>query len=180
MGAEAAWLRRELKSALDGAAQHTVAARVVEGTTHAVSAAFNTAAGQAVASVAAKALAVPAVKAALIKAIVVAANNIAFQKLLMVAVKKFGIGVLAQVFLAKAAAAGGGAAVPGLGWIVSGLIIAMLTYDYLTLPEKLGNRLGTDLAASLADPKNAVHAALATTFGQVALEEIARTARLSR
>lgn len=178
--AEGMWLRRELQTLLGKSAQSTVAGKVTGSATHAMSAAFNSAAGQAMGGIAAKALAMPAVKAALLKAIIVAAHNVAFQKMMMLAVKKVGVAALAHIFLAKAAAAGGGAAVPGLGWIVLGLIGGILTYDYFTLPEKLGSRLSTDLADSVGDKKNELHKTLAASFGSEALRQITHEAKKPR
>ncbi|MFN8079285.1 MAG: hypothetical protein U0Q19_06945 [Kineosporiaceae bacterium] len=169
---EGLWLAGEAKALGGPGTKAAIVGRATDAATHAMSSALHTAGGQAVAGVAMKALMLPSVKAALVKAILVAAHNIAFQKALAIAVKKVGVAVMAQVLLAKAAAAGGGAAVPGIGWIVTGAILAVLTYDYLTLPEKLGTKVADELANSLADRGNALHLAMVAAFGESALEAI--------
>lgn len=173
IGSEIKWLNGEISDAIGGPAKAAYTQRILDTATHAVSSALHTAGGQVVAGLAAKALATPAVKAALIKAIIVAAHSIAFQKIVLIAVKKVGIGVLAQVFLANMAAAGGSATIPGLGWIVTAAITALLIYDYVTLPDKLANRLAPSLADALSNKDSDVHLAMMRAFGKMALKGIA-------
>jgi hypothetical protein len=173
IGGTAKWLRSEVSTALGGSAKVAVGGHVLDSATHAMNSALHTAGGQAVAGLAAKALAIPAVKIALVKAIIAAAHSVAFQKLVLIAVKKIGVAALVQIFAVKLAAAGGGGTIPGLGWIVTAAVGGLLIYDYKTLPGKLADKISNDLANTLSARANELHKTIVLAFGKVALEEIA-------
>lgn len=171
IGGTVSWLRREISTTLAGTGNPAVN-QVVNSAAHAMSAALHTAGGQAVAGLAAKALAMPAVKAALVKAILAAAHSVAFQKLVLLSVKKFGVAALLQIFAVKLTAAGAGGAIPGLGWLVAGAIGGLLVYDYKTLPGKLADKISKDLANSLSNSGNELHETIVTAFVKPALKLI--------
>jgi hypothetical protein len=174
IASNATWLRNEISSALSGSAKTAAGERILDAASHAMGAAMHTAGGQALAGLAAKALAVPAVKAALVKAIIAAAHSVVIQKAVVLAVKKVGVATLAQIFAAKLAAAGGGATIPGLGWIVTAAIGGLLVYDYQTLPAKLADKIAPELANTLSNKNNDLHRTMVMTFGRIALQEIKR------
>jgi hypothetical protein len=174
IGGTAKWLRSEISTELWGSAKVAVGDRILDSATHAMNSALHTAGGQAVAGLAAKALAIPAVKLALVKAIIAAADSVAFQKLVLIAVKKIGVAALVQIFAVKLTAAGSGATIPGLGWIVTAVVVGLLIHDYKALPGKLADKISNDLANTLSAGANELHKTIMLAVGKVALKEIAQ------
>ena len=144
---QATWLRREIADSHRIAGTQIVGERAVDNLAHAIHAALQTSGGALVAGLLAKAMAYPAVKIAIVKAITTALASAAFQKMLILTMKKAGVGLIVKLALAKLVAGGASMSV---GWIVAPIIMAFLVYEYAKLPNKLAGKLAPDVADKVA------------------------------
>ncbi|KAH7121722.1 hypothetical protein B0J13DRAFT_531860 [Dactylonectria estremocensis] len=120
--------------------------------------------GLALAHMLAAAMTLPIVKVAIVKAVVVVLSQAAIQHMLVVAAKHAGITVIVVVFF-------GSAGVTVLSHMLFPIILGVLTYKYLTLPEKLAEEITPKVVKAIKEEAPKINESVTVAIAETILKE---------
>ncbi|MBB5084133.1 hypothetical protein [Nonomuraea endophytica] len=165
----AAHVQREVKDSITLSTHTTVGEQAADMALASATHAMHTTLGATVAALLAKALALPMVKVAVAKAVGAVLASAAFQKVLIILLKKIGVALVLKMLLVKLFGAGAGALV---GFIVIPLIVAFLVYEWNTFPQKIAAKMSGQVAGKLVDQSADLNRQVAASFVAAALDEV--------
>ncbi|KAM5350653.1 hypothetical protein ACJ41O_007158 [Fusarium nematophilum] len=131
---------------------------------------LNTKMGFALAHMVGAALTLPIVKVAIAKAVVVALSHAAINHMLLVAAKHAGITVLAVIFFGSA-----GATV--LSWMLGPIIVGVLTYQYVTMPETLAEEITPEVVAAIRKEAPMINESVTAAIAETILKEFLKLSK---